>query len=182
MGVPQVSPHRDLGWGYPPNPDLEWGTPILKWDGDIPQPDLGWGCPSCWKGWGYPHQEGWGNLLSGRMGYPPRNMNRHTPVKTVPSHPSDACGNKKVFQRDHPRRSITCSPDRREGYPLSCLGSTLSYQGLWSNHTRLLWDRNQDGKNGLHEIIQNVSHYTGTGTPLFPIVLVPVLMPVSVPE
>lgn len=38
------------------------------------------------------------------------------------------------------------------------------------------------GKNGLYDIMQNVSHYTGTGTLLFPIVLVPVPVPVSVPE
>ena len=30
--------------------------------------------------------------------------------------------------------------------------------------------------------MQNVSHYTGTGTPLFPIVLFPVPVPVPVPE
>ena len=31
-------------------------------------------------------------------------------------------------------------------------------------------------KNGLYDTMQNVSHYTGSGTPLFPIVLVPVLV------
>ena len=35
-------------------------------------------------------------------------------------------------------------------------------------------------KNGLHNIMQNISHYTATGTPLFPIVLVTV--PVMVPD
>ena len=42
--------------------------------------------------------------------------------------------------------------------------------------------RNRDRKNGLYEIMQNISHYTGTGTPLFPIVLFTVPVQVLVPE
>ena len=37
-------------------------------------------------------------------------------------------------------------------------------------------------RTGLCDIMQNVSHYTGTGTPLFPIVLFPVPVKVLVPE
>ena len=40
--------------------------------------------------------------------------------------------------------------------------------------------RNRDQKNGLYDIMQIVSHYTATGTPLFSMVLVPI--PVPVPE
>ena len=47
----------------------------------------------------------------------------------------------------------------------------------------LLRDQNRGPeKNGLYGIIQNVSHYTGTGTPLFPIVLMPVPVLGPVPE
>ena len=38
------------------------------------------------------------------------------------------------------------------------------------------------GKNGLYDIMQNVSHYTGTGTPLSPILLFSVPGQVPVPE
>ena len=51
---------------------------------------------------------------------------------------------------------------------------TLAYSGTGTG----------DRKNGLYEIIQNISHYTGTGTrtPLFPIVLIPVPVLGPVPE
>ena len=109
------TPHPDLGWGthtwtwdgVPPCLDLGWGIPlpgsgmeyppgrdgvptILTWDGVLPYLDLGWDIP--------PPSAGWGNPLPGpAMGYPPpsqmdevssplpRNVNRQTPVKTVPS-------------------------------------------------------------------------------------------------
>ena len=52
-------------------------------------------------------------------------------------------------------------------------------KALWSVHTVCLRDTGtRTRKNGLYDIMQNVSHYTGTGTPLFPIVLVPVTVPV----
>ena len=50
---------------------------------------------------------------------------------------------------------------------------TLAYSGTGTGDRK---------KNGLYEIVQNVSHYTGTGTPLFPIVLIPVLVLGPVPE
>ena len=109
-GIPQSAvwgtPHLDLGWGSPLS--AGWGTPI--WTGDRVPPlagwgtplDLGWGTPLPGPGMGY--SPGWmGYLLPGPgMGYPPgwmgvplawtwdgvtppRNVDRQTPAKTVPS-------------------------------------------------------------------------------------------------
>ena len=72
------TPHPVLTWGGGVIPILTWDgvTPLLTWDGGNPPPSR----------MGYPRQEGWG--------YPPvnwmevsssQNVNRQTPVKTVPS-------------------------------------------------------------------------------------------------
>ena len=53
------------------------------------------GTPPQWEGWGTP-QEGWGYPPSARWGYPPQNVNRQTPVKTVPSPFPRNTGGKKV--------------------------------------------------------------------------------------
>ena len=68
---------------------------------------------------------------------------------------------------------------------LLCPGLLLVFEiipFLWSVHiVRLRTPEPGLEKNGLYDIMQNISHYTGTGTLLFPIVLVPVPVPVSVP-
>ena len=58
----------------PPTPDLRWGTPHHPdLDGVPPQPQTWDGVPPTIQTWmGYPPR-------------PPRNVNRQTPVKTVPS-------------------------------------------------------------------------------------------------
>ena len=90
-GVPQVSPCQTWdgvpplarpGMGYPPWPDLGWGTP---------QPDLGWGTPRPYLGWGTPPaRPGMGYPPPARpgMGYPPPPQmwtDTQTRVKTLPS-------------------------------------------------------------------------------------------------
>ena len=85
-GIPH--PRSGQGGGY----HLRWGTPPSgqTWDGvPPPQPDLGWGTlPLTIQTW---------------TGYPPslpRNVNRQTPVKTVPSrHTTYAGGNKMRCSR-----------------------------------------------------------------------------------
>ena len=66
-GVPPIQTWLE----YPPTPDQGWGTPLQTWTGYYPTPDLRWGTP--------PHHPD----LDGVP--PPRNVNRQTPVKTVPS-------------------------------------------------------------------------------------------------
>ena len=92
--------------GYPGYPQLTfyWGTPppILTWDEGTPSQE-GWGYPTPdWEGWGTPlpvRKDGvspgrsdggtpsvrWGPPQSDGVPLPPRNVNRQTPVKTVPS-------------------------------------------------------------------------------------------------
>ena len=86
-GYPGVLPHLDLGWGTPPTWD---GVPPISWMG-YPLTGPGMGYPPAWAWDGVPPMS-W-------MGYPPppgpgtgvppwsavNNVNRQTPVKTVPS-------------------------------------------------------------------------------------------------
>ena len=68
MGYP---PHPDLGWGTLPHLDLGCGTPLPPGPRmgypSTPHPDLRWGIPHPDLRWSTP---------------PPRKLNRHTPVKT----------------------------------------------------------------------------------------------------
>ena len=88
-GVPHISwmgyPHLDLEWGtplpgpgmgYPRPSQLDGVPPTWTWDG-VP-PSAGWSTPFLNLGWGYPPC--W---LDGVP--PPQNVDRQTPVKTVPS-------------------------------------------------------------------------------------------------
>ena len=64
--------HPDLvgGYpGYPPQPDVGWGTP--------PWPDLGWGTPQPDLGWDTPPRPDWGT--------PPPRCGLTNKLKTVPS-------------------------------------------------------------------------------------------------
>ena len=74
--VPGGYPISGLAWG--------WGVPHLRSEGGTPPPDLGWGTPHTVQIW---------------TGYsPPPDVNRQTPVKTVPSrHTTYAGGKNKVL-------------------------------------------------------------------------------------
>ena len=86
----------DHGWGTP-WPDLGWVTPRARPGmGYPPHPDLGWGTPPL------PSRPGWGT--------PPRNVNRQTPVKTVPSRHTTYAGGKKMHGRQKCPDFIT--PDK----------------------------------------------------------------------
>ena len=85
-----------------------------------PRPDLGWGIPppgQTWDGVPPPPGQTWDGVLFP----PPRNVNRQTPVKTVPSrHTTYAGGNKKVLLRDkrYTVHCVACLGERgKEGYP-----------------------------------------------------------------
>ena len=90
-------------WGTHPNiqtwmgylPSKEWGTPTIQtclgyppppqtWDGVPPNPDMGWDAPPI-----HPDLQ-WGT--------PPTNVNRQTPVKTVPSRGTMYAGGNKPIQ------------------------------------------------------------------------------------
>ena len=121
-------------WGTnPPRhgvPPQRWGT---SWTWGTPQR---WGTPQTWDtppGHGVPPPtwDGVPPLPRPEMGYPPQNVNRQTPVKTVPSrHTTYADGNKKVLLRERKRHTAhrvasTCCAVPVGGTPCPDLGSDL---------------------------------------------------------
>ena len=115
-----------IGGGYPEYPPQTWdGVPPQTWDGVTPGPEMGYPPTLTWDGvpptltWdgvpplpgpemGYPPTQTWDGvppLPRPEMGYPPRNVNRQTPVKTVPSrHTMYAGGNYlNLWKREQPK-------------------------------------------------------------------------------
>ena len=79
-----------------------------------------------------------------------RNQSFHRPHRSV------------IFNSSSTGQIISL-PDNLNCFELHSFG--VLAQRLWSIHTVCLRDtRTGTGKNGLYDIMQNVSHYTGTGT------------------
>ena len=76
-GYPISGRGGDLRWGTP-QPDLGWGTPLGQTLDGVP-PSQTWNGVPAGPGMGYPP------TIQTWKGYPPRNVNRQTPAKTVPS-------------------------------------------------------------------------------------------------
>ena len=101
------------GMGYPPGQTWDGVPPPGQiWDAAPPLwPDLGWGTP-------LPSRPGRGIPL------PPRNVNRQTPVKTVPSHHTTYAGSNNSSNANHyPRSLLTQSSIRLQ--PEGFIGGSL---------------------------------------------------------